>query len=181
MNESSQHEDRYIPGFFDAWFARLDKRKRALLNSGRFRVFSLLSILLTLLLLIAIISFFALPADAPGSLPHYIPWFSTAAIVLVILLAYTVWRVLLDPLLRLCIWADLMRGFTSNATVEINARSDFYELAGDINMLSKMINQLSRETEVQLQKHTDYISRESRSLAILYEVASSINLSRDIN
>jgi two-component system nitrate/nitrite sensor histidine kinase NarX len=32
-----------------------------------------------------------------------------------------------------------------------------------------------------LQKHTDYISRESQSLAILYEVASSINVSRDIN
>ena len=43
-----------------------------------------------------------------------------------------------------------------------------------------MINNLSRETEVQLQKHTDHITRESRSLAILYDVASSINLSHDL-
>ena len=96
------------------------------------------------------------------------------------MLAYTVWRSLLDPLLRLCRWADLMRGVNLDATVEIKASSDFYELANDINMLSRMIKQLSRETEIQLEKHTDYISRESRSLAILYEVASSINLSRDI-
>ena len=181
MNESSQLEDGYIPGFFNAWFTRLDKRNRGLLNSGRFRVFSLLSILFTLLLLIALISISALPADVPGSLSSYIPWFSTAAVVLVMLLAYTVWRVLLDPLLRLCKWADLMRGFTSKTRVDINERSDFYELANDINMLSRVINQLSRETEEQLEEHTDYITRESQSLAILYEVAASINLSGDIN
>jgi len=97
------------------------------------------------------------------------------------MLTYTVWQALLDPLLRLCRWADLMRGVNLDASVEINETSDFYELANDINMLSRMINQLSRETEVQLQKHTEYISQESQSLAILYEVASSINVSRDIN
>jgi two-component system nitrate/nitrite sensor histidine kinase NarX len=44
-----------------------------------------------------------------------------------------------------------------------------------------MMQNLSRDTEVQLQKHTDHITRESRSLAILYDVASSINLSHDLN
>ena len=44
-----------------------------------------------------------------------------------------------------------------------------------------MINNLSRDTEIQLQKHTDHITRESRRLAILYDVASSINLSHDLN
>jgi len=48
-------------------------------------------------------------------------------------------------------------------------------------MLGNMIQNLSRDTEIQLQKHTDHITRESRSLAILYDVASSINISRDLN
>ena len=181
MIESGQKQGVYLPGFFNAWFNRLDARNRGLLNSGRFRIISLLVGLLVLLVLIATISFSALPAGVPGSLSAYIPWFSAAAIVLVVILAFTVWRVLLDPLLRLCKWADLMRGVNLDARVNVDHRSDFYELANDINMLGNMINQLSRETEIQLQKHTDYISRESQSLAILYDVASSINLSRDIN
>ncbi len=181
MIESGQKQGVYLPGFFNAWFNRLDARNRGLLNSGRFRIISLLVGLLVLLVLIATISFSALPAGVPGSLSAYIPWFSAAAIVLVVTLAFTVWRVLLDPLLRLCKWADLMRGVNLDARVNVDHRSDFYELANDINMLGNMINQLSRETEIQLQKHTDYLSRESQSLAILYDVASSINLSRDIN
>ncbi len=75
--------------------------------------------------------------------------------------------------------ADL--GVNLDAKVSLPADSDFSELARDINMLGNMINNLSRDTEIQLQKHTDHISRESRSLAILYDVASSINLSHDIN
>jgi two-component system nitrate/nitrite sensor histidine kinase NarX len=48
-------------------------------------------------------------------------------------------------------------------------------------MLGTMIKNLSRDTEIQLQKHTDHITRESRALAILYDVASSINVSHDLN
>ena len=181
MQESVHKHGDDAPGFFNAWFTRLDNRNRGLINSRRFKTFLLLIFLLTLLLLITLISFSSAPEDSLNSLSRYLPWLSTAAVILVITLAYIVWKSLLDPLLRLCKWADLMRGVNLDATVEINHSSDFYELANDINMLGRMIDQLSRETEVQLQKHTDYISRESRSLAILYEVASSINLSRSIN
>jgi len=92
-----------------------------------------------------------------------------------------VWSDLLQPLLRLCNWADLMRGVNLDTRVEFRPDSDFAELARDINMLGNMIDNLSRDTEIQLQKHTDHISRESRSLVILYDVASSINLSHDLN
>jgi two-component system nitrate/nitrite sensor histidine kinase NarX len=139
-----------------------------------------LMILLADLLLITLISFSNSPENSLNELSRFIPWLSTIATILAITLTYTVWKSLLDPLLRLCNWADLMRGVHLNATVEIGESSDFYELGNDINMLGRMINQLSRETEVQLQKHTDYISRESQSLTILYEVASSINVSRTI-
>ena len=68
-----------------------------------------------------------------------------------------------------------------NARVDFGRGSDFAELSRDINMIGRMLENLSRDTEIQLQKHTDHITRESRSLAILYDVASSINLSHDLN
>ena len=37
MIESGQKQGVYLPGFFNAWFNRLDARNRGLLNSGRFR------------------------------------------------------------------------------------------------------------------------------------------------
>jgi two-component system nitrate/nitrite sensor histidine kinase NarX len=167
--------------FFKSWFVKLDKRNRRFLRSGRFIIAFQLVALLSLLLLIALVFFSALPAHILEYLAPVIPWLSLTAIGVVLTLAYSIWNSLLDPLLRLCRWADLMRGVNLDATVVFGKNSDFTELSSDINMLSRMINQLSRETEVQLEKHTDYISMESRSLAILYEVASSINMARDLN
>ena len=115
-------------------------------------------------------------------LQRYEAWVYGTQVVLLLALVWQIWRELLQPLLlRLCNWADLMRGVNLDSRVQFRADSDFAELERDINMLGDMINNLSRDTEIQLQKHTDHISRESRSLAILYEVASSINLSHDLN
>jgi len=167
--------------FFSSWFVKLDERNRSIFQSGRIFIIFQLALLLSLLLIIVLLSFEALPPKTLNYLSPYISWLSLAATGLVLTLARSIWKTLLDPLLRLCRWADLMRGVNLDATVVFDKSSDFGELSSDINMLGRMINQLSRETEVQLQKHTDYISRESRSLAILYEVASSINAARDIN
>jgi two-component system nitrate/nitrite sensor histidine kinase NarX len=165
---------------FNAWFVRLDKEKRNLLKSGRFRLL-FLSFSILILLLLNLIGVVKPDSPLAISLQDYVVWMHTLEIVLLLLLFWEIWRELLQPLLRLCDWADLMRGVNFDAQVELSGDSDFSELARDINMLGNMINQLSRDTETQLQKHTDYISRESRSLAILYDVASSINAARDLN
>ena len=163
-----------------AWFVPLDEEKRNLLQSGRFRILLTFAALLLLLLLNLIGSAFP---EQPLALQlrEYSVWLSAVEIVLLLLLFWQVWSELLQPLLRLCNWADLMRGVKLDARVDFEPASDFAELARDINMLGTMIDNLSRDTEVQLQKHTDHITRESRALAILYDVASSINLSHDLN
>jgi two-component system nitrate/nitrite sensor histidine kinase NarX len=150
------------------------------LKSGRFRLL-FLSFSILILLLLNLLGVVKPDNPLAISLKDYVVWMHTLEIVLLILLFWEIWRELLQPLLRLCDWADLMRGVNFDAQVELSGDSDFSELARDINMLGNMINQLSRDTETQLQKHTDYITRESRSLAILYDVASSINASRDLN
>ena len=163
-----------------AWFVHLDNEHKSLLKSGRFRLLLISGLLLSLLLIN--LATLALPDHVLARwLNQYVIWLHAAEIALLMVLVWSIWRELLQPLLRLCNWADLMRGVNFDAQVEFRPDSDFAELARDINMLGNMINNLSRDTEVQLQKHTDHITRESRSLAILYDVASSINLSHDLN
>jgi two-component system nitrate/nitrite sensor histidine kinase NarX len=164
----------------NAWFVKLDKEKRNLLKSGRFRLL-MLSLSILILLLLNLVGVLAPGSSIAFNLQPYTAWMHGFEIVLLLLLFWQIWRELLQPLLRLCDWADMMRGVNLDAKVELEADSDFSELASDINMLGNMIKNLSRDTEIQLQKHTDHISRESRSLAILYDVASSINLSYDLN
>jgi two-component system nitrate/nitrite sensor histidine kinase NarX len=167
-------------GLISAWFATLDSERRSLLQSGRFRLLSMSAALLLLLGLNLLGA--ALPDSAAlQPLRDYAAWLYTLEILLLLLLVHEIWRELLQPLLRLCNWAELMRGVNLDARVEFRTGSDFTELARDVNMLSAMIQNLSRDTEIQLQEHTDHITRESRALAILYDVASSINLSRDLN
>ena len=167
-------------GLFPAWFVQLDDEKRGLLRSGRFRILLLSGFLL--LLLLANLASAALPQHPLSLLLRaHDPWLYAVEIALLLLLLFSIWRELLRPLLRLCNWAEQMRGVNLEAQVHFLPDSDFVELARDINMLGKMIRNLSRDTEIQLQKHTDHITRESRSLAILYDFASSINLSHDLN
>jgi len=165
---------------FNAWFVQLDEEQRSLLKIGRLRLL-LLSFSLLALLSLNLLS--AMLPDDPISLQlrELAPWQHGLEIVILLLLVRAIWRELLQPLLRLCQWADLMRGVNLDARVDFGRGSDFDELARDINELATMMQNLSRDTEVQLQKHTDHITRESRSLAILYDVASSINLSHDLN
>ncbi len=163
-----------------AWFVALDEDKRSPLQSGRLHLLLLFG---TLLLLLLANLFAATVPEHPLALQlqKYALWLYALEITLLLLLFWKIWAELLQPLLRLCNWADSMRGVNLDARVEFGPGSDFAELARDINMLGHMIKNLSRETEVQLQKHTDHITRESRALAILYDVASSINLSHDLN
>jgi len=165
---------------FNAWFVQLDEEKRSLLKSARLR---LLLVSLSLLVLLSANLLGATFPDHPLSmrLLQLAPWLHGLEIALLLLLVWGIWRELLRPLLRLCQWAEFMRGSNLDARVEFGRSSDFNELARDINELATMMQNLSRDTEVQLQKHTDHITRESRSLAILYDVASSINLSHDLN
>jgi len=164
----------------NAWFVKLGQEERNLLKSGRFRLL-MLSLSILILLLLNLVGVLAPDSSIAVNLQAYAAWMHGFEIVLLLLLFWQIWRELLQPLLRLCDWADLMRGVNLDAKVELEADSDFSELASDINMLGNMIKNLSRDTEIQLQKHTEHISRESRSLAILYDVASSINESYDLN
>jgi nitrate/nitrite-specific signal transduction histidine kinase len=143
----------------NSWFVPLDKDKRALLKSGRFRVL-LLSFSILALLSVTLLNLVIPTNPLATGLQDLTVWIVCLAIVLLLILVWVTWRELLQPLISLCNWADQMRAINLDAQVKFKQDSDFSELAVDINMLGNMINNLSRDTEVQLQKHTDYISLE---------------------
>jgi two-component system nitrate/nitrite sensor histidine kinase NarX len=102
-------------------------------------------------------------------------------LLMLALLSYLLWRDFLSPLIQLHEWAQRMRAGSLNARLAIPHRKEFATLAEDINSLALMLEQQSLETEAQLQAHTDHITQKNRDLEMLYTVASSVNLARDID
>ena len=53
-------------------------------------------------------------------------------------------------------------------------------LSQDINFVAEMLESLSRDAEIQLQRHTEHIARKNKSQETLYDVVTSINMSRNV-
>ena len=157
--------------FFKGWFVSVDDEFRPLLNQGRIRILASILLLFGLQLVL----YFAELDEVIRAL------LTLLSLGMLLYLAYSIWYELIDPLLRLCYWANSMRAVNLESRVQLRKNSDFVELGSDINMLSKMIEELSMETERQLEQHTNFITRESRILAMLYEISSTMNSSLDLN
>lgn len=85
-----------------------------------------------------------------------------------------------DFLSSLYIWTQKIRAGELSARLPIITRPEISEIAQDINFVAEMLESLSRDAEIQLQRHTEHIARKNKSLETLYDVVTSINLSRDL-
>lgn len=94
---------------------------------------------------------------------------------------YLIRRDLLTPLGHVRNWSMRMRGGNLGARIPIPAKGEFQELAHDINQLGVELQLLSKDMNAQVRKQTDRIEQKTRSLQILYDVAASINASRDLD
>ena len=139
------------------------------------RLYAVMFALFSVLALLAIDALF----------PFLNDYLSTALIAGALLLcALTfglVHRDFFGPLQQLQQWALQIRGGTLSARIDYPGGCDFSELAQDINFIGEMFESLARETEEQLVEHTRHITQKTRSLAVLYDVAASINVSRDLD
>ena len=88
---------------------------------------------------------------------------------------------LLQPLSLLRQWADHVGKGELAARIAVPAQGDFQNLAADINTISDRLQGLSLDMEAQVRKQTEHIKHKTRSLEILYDVAASINSSRDLD
>ena len=86
-----------------------------------------------------------------------------------------------DFLATLRRWTQKIRAGELDARVSLPAHPELRELSQDINFVAEMLESLSRDAEIQLQNHTAHIARKNKSLATLYDVVTSINMSRDLH
>lgn len=108
----------------------------------------------------------------------------TLLLITIILIAILLKRIhlqLIQPLSHLRDWALQMRKGKLSAKVPVPSSGDFTPLAEDINALGESLLKLSRNMDEQVSKQTERIAQKNSSLEILYDVAASINISRDLD
>ncbi len=88
---------------------------------------------------------------------------------------------LLDPLCAIRRWSARMLDADLGARIPVPDKGAFKRLASDLNHLSDRFQGLSLDMEAQVRKQTAHIQQQTRSLEVLYDVAASINSSRDLD
>lgn len=155
------------------------RKSRALVSSG---LFGPLVGLLSVLLLLGISSFLSLVmSEWRGPLYAAQLTLLLLGVVLIGAMLMRIQQRLMEPLAHLRNWAMRMRGGNLAARIPVPERGEFAELAKDINSLGEELKKLSREMDHEVRKQTERIETKSRSLEILYDVAASINTSRDLD
>ncbi len=155
------------------------RKSRGLISSG---LFGPLLALMTVLILLGISAFLALTLEDLRR-PLYLLQLGLLVIG-VALIGFMLLRIqqrLMQPLAHLRNWALRMRGGNLSARIPVPEGGEFSELAKDINDLGEELKKLSRQMDREVRKQTERIETKSRSLEILYDVAASINTSRDLD
>ena len=153
-------------------------------KGGRFERTHLLAPLSALALILVLLTAFNFLRD---SLPVHAGVFTLVQVVLlmiglalIITLLTNIQQHLLEPLAHMRNWAVRIRGGNLSARIPDSGKGEFVELANDINELSESFKALSQDMDAQVRKQTERIAQKTRSLQILYDVAASLNVSRDL-
>ncbi|QMU62376.1 MAG: GAF domain-containing protein [Gammaproteobacteria bacterium] len=85
-----------------------------------------------------------------------------------------------DFLSSLRTWTQKIRAGELSARIPVSEHSEITELSQDINFVGEMLGSLSQDAELQLQLHTEHIGQKNKSLETLYDVVTSINMTRDV-
>ena len=88
---------------------------------------------------------------------------------------------LVTPFIHLRNWALLMKKKDYSARLPMPKKGEFAKLAVDINSLSDKLQSLSAEFQQEVDKQIHKVEEKNHSLNILYEVATSINRSEDLD
>lgn len=88
---------------------------------------------------------------------------------------------LIQPLTHVLHWANQLRSGQLDARIDTPTPSGFEAINSDINQISHQIQLLSEDMQNQVRAQTQYIAQKTRSLEIIYDVAASINVSRDLD
>lgn len=133
-------------------------------------------------ILMGIITIWSLNASNAGvPLYVFISILMISALGLLVLLFFRIRNSLLSPLTLLRDWVHNIRAGNLSARIEDEGHPEFSELVKDVNALSDTLQSLSSDMQSQVRKQTQHIERKTHSLEIIYDVAASINISRDLD
>jgi len=89
-------------------------------------------------------------------------------------------RQLVEPFAQLRDWATRMRNGNVAARLPQAGNGEFAELADDLNNLGSSLQSLTQNLEAEVRRQTEHIAQKTHSLQVLYDVAASLNASRDL-
>ena len=112
---------------------------------------------------------------------YIIPALLVISILLVAVLLRQIRYNFLFPLKRLRQWSEEMLEDNHSARISIKSQGEFTDLFKGINVLSDRLETLTLDMQSQVKKQTKHIERKTHSLEIIYDVAASINNSRDLD
>lgn len=104
-----------------------------------------------------------------------------AGLVLIVIAFWNLWSSYVVPAQRIKDWTQMIRSGDLDAKFLDKPMGDYEDVYQDLHFIGEMLQSLSTSAENQVHKHTNYIAQKTRSLSILYDVANSINLSRDVD
>lgn len=135
-------------------------------------------LILVLLVGLAAVTF---ATGQPGPLHVLQILFIAALLGAITLLLLQVNQRLIEPLAHLRNWAARMRGGNLSAQIPVPAQGEFSELARDINRLGAELKSLTGQMNAQVRNQTVRLARKTQSLDILYDVATSLNQSANLD
>ena len=112
---------------------------------------------------------------------YIIPILFIIAFILLINLFKQVRSNFLSPLNNLRQWSEEMLKDNHSARIPVKSQDEFTDLFKGINVLSDRLETLTLDMQSQVKKQTKHIERKTHSLEIIYDVAASINNSRDLD
>lgn len=104
-----------------------------------------------------------------------------AALVALLLTSKLVWNNYIKPIQELEIWGQKIRSGELDYKMPLPKHGELTQVSDDLNDLGTMLHHLAKDTDKQLQEHTQYTVQKTQSLSILYDIAASINTSNDLN
>ncbi len=132
------------------------------------------------LLLVPLLALLASSISGQYSLPIH-----TLLSLLTLLLLWLLYRVihnrLLKPINHLSTWSQRIRGEDLTARIPVSRMGELHELGGDLNKFSTTLQRLSEHLDAEVERQTERIAQKTNSLQVLYDVAASLNTSRDLH
>jgi two-component system nitrate/nitrite sensor histidine kinase NarX len=134
--------------------------------------------LLTVLLLTAAIGFMG--QASPSQRIIYSLILTVIGIVALLVLLLRLRTQLLKPISQLRKWASRVHSGRYTARISEDMQGGFAQLAHDLNDLGDELRSLNLEMAARVRRDTQHLARKTRSLEILYDVASSLSKSRTL-